>query len=98
MKTITLDHPFKRGETEITEVQILQPEGTGWLRGAKMVELIQMDADLLVKVLPRITSPALTEQEIRTKLHPADLFQMGGEVSAFLLPKSVKEQADAPSE
>ncbi len=92
MKEITLDNPFARGDKKIEKVSVLQPPGSGWLKGVKLFELVQMDADALATVLPRITEPALTEQEIRSKLHPADLFQLGGVVSGFLLPKSAKAE------
>jgi hypothetical protein len=88
MKTIELDHPFSRGDVTISSVGVRQPAGTGWLKNVKLFDLMQFDVAALTTVLPRITDPALTEQEIRTKLHPADLFQIGSAVVNFLLPKS----------
>jgi hypothetical protein len=97
MKEITLDHPFARGEQKLEKISILEPPGTGWLRGVKLFDLVQMDATALATVLPRITTPALTEEDIRGKLHPADLFQMGDVVAGFLLPKSAKAAASLPA-
>jgi hypothetical protein len=98
MKTITLEHPIERGGSTLTEIRFLEPKGTGWLRGIKLFDLMQMDAAALTTVLPRITDPALTEQEIRTATHPADLVQLGAEVASFLAPKSLTREADTQPE
>ncbi|MDR2164670.1 MAG: phage tail assembly protein [Zoogloeaceae bacterium] len=92
MKTITLESPIKRGEHVLTEIALLSPTGTGWLRGIKIFDLAQMDVAALTTVLPRITDPALTEIEIRNALSAPDLFQLGAAVSAFLLPKSAQAE------
>ncbi|MBI2382352.1 MAG: phage tail assembly protein [Gammaproteobacteria bacterium] len=91
--TVTLDTPVKRGEKEITEVVLRKPN-SGEIRGVALVDLMQMDVAALIRVLPRITAPSLTEQEV-SRMDPADLMQMGQEVSGFLLPKAAK-QALAP--
>jgi hypothetical protein len=90
-KKITLEHPITRGENALKEIEISIPPGSGWLRGIKIFDLVQMDVGALTTVLPRVTQPALTEAEIRASLHPADLFQLGAEVAAFLVPKSASE-------
>jgi hypothetical protein len=88
---VVLDEPLVRGNTTITEVELRKPM-TGELRGISLSELINLDVNALRKVLPRITSPALTDAEIG-RLDPADLLDIGGKVATFLLKKSVKEQA-----
>lgn len=95
-KTIELDYPIKRGEQEIKEITLIKPEGTGWMRGASLMALMQMDTAALTMVLPRITQPPLTEPEIRVKLAPSDLFQIGAEVAGFLLPKSAQPSESLP--
>lgn len=90
-KTVTLDTPIQRGEQTITAIELRKPHA-GELRGVSLLELMQMDVIALRKVLPRLTSPALTEHEIGF-LDPADLFQLGSEVTGFLLPKSAKAEA-----
>lgn len=85
---IDLDTPIKRGETEIAKVTLRKP-AAGELRGANLADLLQMDVSALEKVLPRISEPTLTQQEVAS-LDPADLFQLGTAVSGFLLPKAMK--------
>ena len=88
MKPITLDHPIKRGETEITSVDLRKPS-SGELRGLNLTDLLQMDVAALQRVLPRISTPTLTESEVAA-LDPADLFQLGTMVAGFLLPKAAQ--------
>lgn len=88
---ITLDTPIVRGSTEITEVTLRKPV-SGELRGVSLTDLLQMDVLALRKVLPRITTPTLTDHDIG-QMDPADLVQMATEVAGFLLPKSAKVDA-----
>ena len=90
---ITLDYPVERGDQTITTVTLRQPRA-GELRGTSLAELIQINVDAVSRVLPRITSPVLTADEIK-RLHPADMFQLGSAVAGFLLPKSMRQDADA---
>ena len=94
-KTVTLENPIRRGENFVPVVEIRSPSGTGWLRGVKIFDLAQLDVSALTTVLPRITVPALTEQEIRNALSAPDLFQLGAAVVDFLLPKSARADSDA---
>lgn len=87
-KSITLDTPIKRGDDTITSVEVRKPV-SGELRGCNLTDLLQMDVVALTKVLPRITNPTLTEQEV-ARMDPADMLQMGTEVSGFLLPSRMK--------
>ncbi|GJA17788.1 phage tail assembly protein [Aeromonas caviae] len=86
-KTVTLDSPIQRGEQTISEIVVRKPVA-GQLRGLNMTDILQMDVNALSKLLPRITSPALTEVDI-SAMDPADLMQLGQEVGAFLLPKKL---------
>lgn len=85
---VELDTPLKRGETEITEL-ILRKPASGELRGLSLAEVLRMDTDSLVTLLPRISTPSLTPVEVR-QMDPADLVQCGGEIASFLLTKRAK--------
>lgn len=86
MKTIPLDTPIKRGETEITSISLRRP-AAGELRGVNLTDLLQMDVIAVTRVLPRISDPTLTDAEIAS-LDPADFLALASEVAGFLLPKS----------
>ena len=88
---IVLETPLKRGEQEITEIQVRKPQ-SGELRGVSLVDLLQMEVTALQTVLPRITTPTLTPFDVG-QLDPADLLQLAGAVSHFLLPKAARELA-----
>ena len=88
---ITLDAPIVRGangEQTITEVTLRKP-AAGELRGTTLNALVNLDVDALGKVLPRISSPALTEFDVQ-QMDPADLVQLGVAFADFLLPKRAR--------
>lgn len=86
--TVELDTPIKRGETEVTELTLRKPSA-GELRGVSLAEVLQMQTDALITLIPRISSPSLAAAEVR-QMDPADLVQCGGEIAGFLLPKRAK--------
>ncbi|GHB32946.1 phage tail assembly protein [Salinicola rhizosphaerae] len=88
---ITLDYPLKRGSNSVSEITVRKPR-SGALRGVSLTDVLQMEVTALNKVLPRITEPALSETELRD-IDPADLFQLGGAVTGFLLPRKYREEA-----
>ena len=88
-QVIELDEPIKRGTTEITEVTLRKPV-SGELRGVSLMELANMDVMALRKVLPRISSPSLTDVEVG-RMDPADLMQCGVAVASFLLTKKARQ-------
>ncbi|TDS68406.1 tail assembly chaperone E/41/14-like protein [Pantoea sp. PNA 14-12] len=85
-KTVTLDAPIKRGKTEIKEIVLRKPQ-SGALRGVRLQALMEMDVNAVMAVLPRVSTPALTVQEVN-EMDPADLLALSVEVVTFLLPKS----------
>jgi hypothetical protein len=87
--THTLDTPLVRGSGKpITAITLRKP-ASGELRGVSLSDLVSLDVAALAKVLPRISSPTLTEQDV-ARLDPADLVQLGGIFAGFLMPKAVK--------
>ncbi|WP_276742867.1 phage tail assembly protein [Pantoea septica] len=85
-KAVELDTPILRGKTEVTSVTVRKPQA-GALRGIRLQALMDMDVNAMMAVLPRVTNPALTVQEIN-EMDPADLLSLSVEVITFLLPKS----------
>ena len=80
-QTVQLDEPIQRGNTSITEVQIRKPKA-GELRGISLMELGNLSVAALQTVLPRLTIPTLTAQDV-AGMDPADLLALGAEVSFF---------------
>lgn len=86
--TVFLEQPLTRGEQTIAQIDLRKP-AAGELRGVALVNLLQMDVDALVRVLPRISTPTLTEADV-ARMDLADLMQAGSVVSNFLLPASAR--------
>ncbi|GKX48557.1 phage tail assembly protein [Pectobacterium carotovorum] len=89
---VTLENPIKRGETVIDTITLIKPTA-GTLRGVSLAALAGSDVDALIKVLPRMTMPALTETDI-TRMELPDMIAIAGKVVGFLTPKS--QQGTSP--
>lgn len=94
IKPITFDTPVKRGNTEVASITLRKP-GSGELRGCSLVDLLQMDVATLQRVVPRISIPALTEDEVG-HLDPADLLAIGLGIVGFLSQKASQPEAYQP--
>lgn len=93
-KTITLDSPIARGDTSIATLVLTKPS-VGALRGISLSALVTMDVDALITLLPRITSPALTKNDVMA-LDIADLVAMGDAVMGFLLEANASRLESNP--
>ncbi|STF78072.1 tail protein E (GpE) [Escherichia coli] len=80
---ITLDNPVKRGEQVIEQVTLMKPSA-GTLRGVSLAAVANSEVDALIKVLPRMTAPMLTEQEVAA-LELPDLVALAGKVVGFFV-------------
>jgi hypothetical protein len=85
---VTLDTPIMRGELTIDVIEVRKPK-SGALRGLSLSALLNLDYGALETLLPRITTPILSKQDV-AELDPSDLTQLGSEVMDFLLPKDAK--------
>lgn len=92
---VPLDTPIKRGETEIKQIKLRKP-ASGELRGLSLQDVMSLDVTSLHKLLPRISEPTLTEQEVAA-LDPADLLELGSEAASFFLSKAKKVEASLPA-
>lgn len=85
---VTLENPLKRGEQMVTEITLIKPTA-GTLRGVSLAAVAGSEVDALIKVLPRMTAPMLTEQEVAAMELP-DLVALAGQVVGFLSPSSAR--------
>jgi len=89
--SVMLDEPIKRGAQTIDVITLRKPK-SGELRGLSLQEILQLDFNSLQKLLPRISTPTLTEQDV-ANMDPADLTQLGAELVDFFVPKQRKDDA-----
>jgi hypothetical protein len=80
---VPLDAPLTRGDTKLDSLRLRRP-GAGELRGLSLAKLLQMDVNEIIRLLPRITQPGLTEHEAG-QLDAADIMEIGGELADFFL-------------
>jgi|LSQX01.3.fsa_nt_gb hypothetical protein len=90
---LELDSGITRGEKQIKELSLRRPTA-GELRGLKILELINMDTDTLMKFLPRVTIPSINEAELN-QMDPADFIKLSTESVGFLMPRE-QESTDSP--
>ncbi|WP_313128885.1 phage tail assembly protein [Stutzerimonas nitrititolerans] len=89
---IVLEQPIKRGESKpIAEITLRKP-ASGELRGLKLGDLINGDVSATIRLVPRISQPSLTEQEVAA-LDPADLLACADAVAGFLQKKGAESPA-----
>lgn len=89
-KVVILEKPILRGETEIKEVELLEPTIRS-MKGLRVLDLLQMDVEAYGTLLPRITNPSLTLAEL-SELSSADFISLCTEcVSFFAKEKAVME-------
>lgn len=90
-KVIDLETPIIRGQTEIKSITITRPKA-GTLRGLSLQSVIQWDMDTIIKLLPRISQPPITEHEA-SEMELADFTSVCSELSVFLLKENQKFQS-----
>jgi hypothetical protein len=86
--TVALDTPIQRDGEKIESITLRKPM-SGELRGLSLAEVLNLDVDSITKLVPRISTPTLTEHEVRN-MDPADLVETGKEIASFLLQKRHK--------
>lgn len=86
--SVPLDLPLVRGEVSLERLTFRRPS-SGDLRGLSLVQLGQMNVDELRKLLPRISTDGLIEQEVDS-IDPADMMAIAGEIGDFLLPRRMR--------
>lgn len=84
-KTLTLNTPITAGEQTISAVTLRKPSVSA-MRGIATFELLRMDTDTLIRLLPRISEPTLTTAHLN-QMDCADLVRLGATVSGFLLTR-----------
>lgn len=89
---IKLEVPLTRGDKQITEVTLHKPNA-GALRGVSLRDAIEMKVDVTLSLVPRISEPKLTAQEMN-QLDACDLLSMSAGIANFLLPPSLIAEAE----
>ncbi|MCB2051370.1 MAG: phage tail assembly protein [Novosphingobium sp.] len=89
--TVELGKPIKRGQQEITNIQLREPNA-GEMRGLSMVDVAKLETDTIIKLIPRISIPPLLADEVGA-MAPNDFFAVATEVANFLLPAGMRQES-----
>lgn len=90
---IELSEPIQRGDTHIATLQLRKPKA-GELRGLSLQDVLTADISTILKLIPRITVPPLTQPEA-DELSPADLAEIGGAVRGFFMTTAERRVIEA---
>lgn len=90
---VTLETSIPRGSGVIDVVTLRKPLA-GALRGINLAELLALRAESVMLLLPRISTPTLTREDVAA-MDPVDLVACASEVVNFLVPSKQLETAKA---
>ena len=82
---VTLDSPIKRGEHEIEALTIVAPR-IEVMRKFSMLDLIRMETNTILNILPFVTKERLQKHEIE-QIGMPDLLEIGVKIAAFFQKK-----------
>ena len=63
LNSVKLSEPVTIDGNEVTEINLRKPRA-GEMRGMKLTDVLQMDTMTMIKLLPRISSPPLSEAQV----------------------------------
>lgn len=92
-ESVTLSYPLKRGETEISTINVRRPKA-GELRGLALPDIMTGEVVAMLTLIPRISEPPLTADEANA-LDPADLAEIAGTIRGFFMTKGEKAVMEA---
>jgi|GEM_PF-6217416 len=78
--------PITLGEQPITDLHVRRPK-PGDLRGLQLGALVNGDTDAMLKLIPRLTTPALPEEIICEQMNALDLIGLTDKVVQYLTVK-----------
>lgn len=81
-KNITLVDGFKRGDGIVKKITLVKPN-TGHCRGLSLKAVLNFEIDALATLLPRITIPAMTSDDVY-KLELMDTLKIAEGITHFL--------------
>ena len=90
--TMALEYPVTlgNGEQVIDSITIRKPHA-GEMRGLSLFEIMHMDMDTLLKIMPRITTPTI-HKVIADELDPSDLTTISKCISGFFGSKKQRKE------
>ncbi|WP_337846874.1 phage tail assembly protein [Sphingomonas sp.] len=91
--SVTLSNPIVRGTTRIETLTLRKPKA-GELRGLTLQDVIGTDITALLRLIPRISTPPLTQDEA-DNLEAEDLTEIGGSIRGFFMTSAERQLVEA---
>ena len=85
-KTVKLSSPILRGEQTFDEIAVNKPNVLA-LKGLTMLDVMQMNTDAMMQLLPRVTAPMLNKADFAT-MEVADFIELAATAVGFLAKNS----------
>lgn len=82
LNTVTLSAPVRIDGEEVTEITLRKPM-TGELRGLSMIDILRMDVNAMIRLLPRISQPPLSEGQLASEIAPEDFTDLASRTVLF---------------
>jgi len=89
---VDLTEPIKRGDNIIERVYLRRPQA-GEMRGISIVDLCRMEATAAMTLLPRISSPPLSVQEV-SALDIFDIGEFAANIQAMVTDRPLRPGAE----
>lgn len=83
MNSVNLSEPVTIDGVECTAIELRKPRA-GEMRGLKLTEVLQMDAMTMIKLLPRISNPPLSEAQV-ANLEAEDFTELATKTVLFFV-------------
>ncbi|WP_281955470.1 phage tail assembly protein [Pseudophaeobacter arcticus] len=90
LNAVTLSTPITIDGKEVKEITLRKPS-TGELRGLGTVDILRMEVDTMLKLLPRITQPPLSSLQISAEIEPEDFTELATKTLLFFVKKEQME-------
>lgn len=81
---VQLDYGFPRAGEQVKEINLVKPN-TGHCRGLSLKDVLSFEVNALTVLLPRITVPAMTAQDVLA-LELMDTLKIAEAITNFLAP------------
>lgn len=91
IETVEFDTAIVRGDLTISQVNINKPK-TGALRGLSLSDLLKLDVDTVIKLVPRVSTPPIAEHEV-ADLDPSDFLKISTAVVGFFGSTEQRQKA-----
>lgn len=82
LNTVTLSAPVRIDGQAVTEITLRKPM-TGELRGLSMIDILRMDVNAMIRLLPRISQPPLSERQLANEIAPEDFTDLASRTVLF---------------